>query len=122
MSVILVDLGDEKHDIMVNNAGWRSTVEVLQPFGLIDDERMQRLATAWPGVRLTQAEAQAIGDALVTGPLSAIDWSNNVYPPAGYWKDALDKKPREYETDTYWPSWLRAFAAFCLTCKGFIVY
>jgi hypothetical protein len=122
MSVILVDLGDNGHDVMVSNAGWRDTVEVLRPFGLLSDERLQRLATAWLGECLTEEEAQAIGNALVAGPLSAIYWSDDVYPPPGYWKDALGRKLREYELDTHWPSWLRAFAAFCLTCKGFIAY
>ena len=121
MSVILVDLGDEKHAVMINNAGWRDTVEAWRPFGILDGERLQRLQTAWLGERITQEEAQAIGNALVTGPLSAVNWISNVYPPPGYWRDAFVGKRRDYDQDTYWPSWFRAFAGFCLTCKGFIV-
>ena len=37
-----------------------------------------------------------------------------------YWNDTRGKKIWEYELHTYWPSWLRAFAGFCLTCKGFM--
>ena len=120
--VILVDLGDEGHDVVVSNAGWRDTVEVLQSFGVLDGERLQRLRTSWLGEQLTQAEAQAIGHALVAGPLSAVNWSDNAYPPPVYWKDALGGKLRDYDRDTYWPSWLRALAGFCLTCKGLIIY
>ena len=122
MSVILVDLGVENHDVIVSNGWWRGTVDVLRSFGLLDDERLHRLVTVWLGVRLTQAEARAIGDALVTGPLAAIDGSANVYPQPGYWKSARGRNLRDYDQDTYWPGWLRAFAAFCLTCKGFVVH
>lgn len=121
MSVILVDLGNEQHDVMVNNAGWRSTVEVMRPLGILDDERLQRLQTAPFGERVTQEEAQAIGNTLVTGPLSAVNWIGDVYPPPGYWKTALGKNVWDYDQATYWPAWLRAFAGFCLTCKGFII-
>jgi hypothetical protein len=122
MSVILVDLGNDEHDIMVSNAGWRDTVEVLRPLEVLDCERLQRLQTAWLGEQFTPAEAQGIGTALVNGPLLAVYWSDNIYPPSGYFRDALAGKMRDYDRETCWPSWLRAFAGFCLTCKGFIVY
>jgi hypothetical protein len=127
MSVILVDLGDEGHAVMVNNAGWRHTVEELRPLGILDGERLQRLETAWACERITQEEAQAIGNALVTGPLAAINWISNVFPPPeywtpGYWRDALSGKHRDNDQETIWPGWLRSFAGFCLTCKGFIGY
>ena len=121
MSVILVDLGDDKHDVMISNAGWRDTVAMVRSFGVLDEERLRLLETAWLGQELTQEEAQAIGDALVAGPLSSINWSDNVYPPTEFWIDP-GKQQREYDLATYWPSWLRAFADFCLTCKGFIAY
>jgi hypothetical protein len=121
MSIILVDLGDETHDVMINNATWRATVEVLQYFGILDNERLERLQTAWLGERITQVEAQSIGQALVTGPLSMVNWTSDAYPPPGYFRDALSGK-LDYNRDTYWPAWLRAFAGFCLTCKGFIAY
>ena len=122
MSVILVDLGDENHDVMVSNAGWRDTVEVLRPFKVVDAERLQRLQTAWLDVQITQEEALAIGNALVAGSLSAINWISKVYPPQSFWKDPCGGKIQDYDKETYRPSWLRAFAGFCLTCKGFIAY
>ncbi len=121
MGIILVDLGDEAHDLMTNNATWRATVEVLRPFGIVDAERLERLQTTWLGERITQEEAQAIGNALVTGPLSEVNWISDAYPPPGYFRDAHSGK-LDYNRDTYWPAWLRAFAGFCLTCKGFIAY
>jgi hypothetical protein len=88
---------------------------------VLDEQQLQSLETAWLGQKVSQDEAQAIGMALVQGPLAAVKWSDNVYPPIGFWRDAHSGKLR-YDQDTYWPSWLRAFASFCLTCKGFIVY
>jgi hypothetical protein len=120
--VILVDLGDDEHEVVVSNAGWRATVDVFRPFSVVEGERLHRLETAWLGEQITQEEAQAIGNDLISGPLFAINWISNVYPPPGYWTDALGGKLRDYDQDTYWPSWLRAFAGFCLTCKGFVVY
>src|SRR5947208_1379590 len=99
MSVILVDLGDDQHDIMINNAGWRRTVELLQPLAVIDDERIQRLTDAWLGVALAPEEAKAIGNALIAGPLSAVHWSDDVYAPIGYWKDPCKHDWREYQTE-----------------------
>lgn len=119
MSVILVDLGDNQHDVMVSNAGWRDTVAVLRPFGVLDEPRLQRLEIAWIGQKLTREEAQAIGAALVAGPLAAINWIDDVYPPTGFWADP-QRHPWQYGQATYWPSWLRAFAGFCLTCNGFV--
>jgi hypothetical protein len=121
MSVILVDLGDDKHDVMINNAGWRDTVAVLRSLDLFDEERLQRLETAWLGQELTQEEARVIGAALVAGPLAAVNWIDNVYPSTRFWADPARHR-MDYDRETYWPSWLRAFACFCLTCKGFIVY
>jgi hypothetical protein len=121
VSVILVDLADDKHDVMVSNAGWRDTVAVMRSFGVLGEDRLQLLETAWLGQQLTQEEAQVIGSSLVAGPLSSINWSDNVYPPSGFWVDP-GKRSREYDLDTYWPSWLRAFAAFCLSCRGFVAY
>jgi hypothetical protein len=119
VSVILVDLGDREHDVMISNSGWRSTVAALRPCGVLHQERLEQLETAWLGQELTQKEARAVGQALVSGPLAAIYWSDDVYPPDGHWRDALGGKPK-YDQNVYWPSWLRAFAGFCLTCKGFI--
>lgn len=121
MSVILVDLGDAGHDVMVSNGGWRDTVDVVRRLGLLDEERLRRLETAWLGQQLSQEEAREIGDALVAGPLAAIAWSDNVYPPAGLWSHPRNYS-RDYDPSTFWPGWLRAFAGFCLTCKGFIAY
>lgn len=119
MSLILVDAGDRTHTLLVSNAGWRKALEVLRPLGVLSAERFQRMETG--GLEtFTEAEAKAIGDALVAGPLSVIHWSDNVYPPVGYWNNTRGRQIWEYELHTYWPSWLRAFAAFCLTCKGFI--
>jgi hypothetical protein len=120
VSVILVDLGDDKHDVMVSNAGWRDTVAVVRRFGVLGEERLQRLETAWLGQGLTQEEARAVGEALVAGPLAAVRWSGDVYPPDGHWSDALGGK-LPYDRGTYWPSWLRAFAGFCLGCQGLVV-
>lgn len=121
MSVILVDLGNDEHDVMVSNAGWRDTVAIVRPFGVLDEERLQRLETAWLGQKVAQKEAQALGEALVAGPLADVNWSGDVYPPAGFWVDPRSHS-QEYDLSTYWPSWLRAFAEFCLTCRGFVCY
>lgn len=121
MSVILVDLGEDKHDVMVSNAGWRDTVELMRSFGVLGAQRLQLLETAWLGQQLTQEEAQAIGNALVAGPLSSINWSDNVYPSEAFWVDP-GRHSQDFDLTTYWPSWLRAFAGFCLCCKGFVIH
>ncbi|MFT3881814.1 MAG: hypothetical protein QM703_19410 [Gemmatales bacterium] len=120
MSVILVDLGNDKHDVMVSNAGWRDTVAVMRSFAVLEEEHLQRLETLWLGEQLTHEEANEIGKALIAGPLMAINWSDNVYPPVEFWTDPCKQPLVEYDLSTYWPSWLRAFAGFCITCRGFI--
>src|ERR1700730_8619317 len=98
---------------MINNANWRGTVEVLRQLGLLDGARLQTLQTAWLGEQITQEEARAIGNALVARPLSAVDWIRRVFPPSRYFRDAHGNF-RDYDKETHWPSWLRAFAEFCL--------
>jgi hypothetical protein len=118
MSAILVDLGDDTHDVMINNASWRATLEVLRTFGIFEAHRLERLQ--WLGERVGEEEAKAIGNALVSGPLASVNWVDKVYPPSGYFRDARGDH-RDFDEDTQWPAWLRAFAEFCLTCKGFEV-
>jgi hypothetical protein len=120
MSAILFDLGDDQHDLMINNANWRATVDVFRTFGILDAERLHRLENAWWGERVTEEEARAIGNALVAGPLSTINWVSKVFPPSSYFRDTRGDH-RDYDKDTQWPAWLRALAEFCLTCKGFEV-
>jgi hypothetical protein len=122
MSVILVDLGNEQRDCMINNMGWRDTVALMRSLGLFDEDRLELLETAWLGQELTQDEARVLGNALVAGPLAAFNWCDNVYPPDEFWADPGKYRHVEYAAETYWPSWLRALASLCLTCKGFVVY
>ncbi|MGY8770963.1 MAG: hypothetical protein ACKVH8_21340 [Pirellulales bacterium] len=121
MSVILVDLGNDSHDVMTSNANWRDTLEVLRPFNLLNEERIELLQTYWMGEQFTVDESESIGNALVHGPLASINWIDNVYPPSIFWHDPSNKKWDTYDRNTYWPSWLRAFAEFCLSCEGFEV-
>jgi hypothetical protein len=121
MSVILVDLGDDQHDIKVATGWWCDTVAIMRPLGVLGEERLQRLETYWLGQELTQDDARAVGEAIVAGPLSRVIWSDNVYPPDGYWM-GYRSHSWNYDLDTYWLSWLRAFAGFCQTCKGFVIY
>ncbi|MBL9093678.1 MAG: hypothetical protein JNL96_20845 [Planctomycetaceae bacterium] len=122
MSVILVDLGNEAHDVVINNAGWRATVEVVRAIGVLEERRLELLETAWLGERVAADEARAIGHAVLAGPLADVNWLDDVYPPQSFWKDPATKSWPEYDRDTYWTSWLRAFAGFCLTCDGFVVH
>lgn len=87
MGVILVNLEDDKHDVMVSNAGWRDTVAVVRPFGLLDEERLQRLETAWLGQDVTQEEARAIGESRVKGPLAVVKWIGGEHRPPEIWVD-----------------------------------
>ena len=121
MGVVLVDLGDDNHSIVVGNAGFRATLEILWPLPIVDEARRERLRDYWPGVQFTEQEARALGNEIIEHHISDVNWLSDVFPPTGYWKDFLSPKP-VYNESTYWPGWLRAFAAFCLTCKGFIVY
>jgi hypothetical protein len=54
MSAMLFDLGDDKHDLMINNANWRATVDVFRTFGILDAERLHRLENAWLGERVIE--------------------------------------------------------------------
>jgi len=121
MGVVLEDLGDDAHCIVVNNAGFRSMLEILWPLAIVDEIRRERLRDYWVGVQFTAEEARTLGNEIIEHQINDVDWLSDVFPPTGYWKDALSPK-LAYHESTHWPSWLRAFAAFCLTCKGFIVY
>ncbi len=121
MGVILVDLGDEEHSIAIGNGRFRATLEILWQLPIVDEVRRERLRDYWVGVQISEEEAQALGNEIIESHINGVDWLSDVYPPTGYWKNFLSPKP-VYNESTYWPAWLRAFAGFCLTCKGFIVY
>src|SRR5262249_16517105 len=119
--VILEDRSDETHVVMVSNRGWLVTLETLRPFGIFEAERFEQLRE-WPtGMQITLDEARTIGHSLLAGPLSSVNWSDNVYPPDSYWSSGCERV-EDFPNETYWPSWLRALAAFCLKCNGFVPY
>jgi len=118
MSVILTDLSDETHWLKIGNAGWRDTIAVLEPFGILSPEQVARLKVNWVGEQFTESVARLIGDRLINEYVAKITWSEAVYPPDGFWH-GLGHDLGEYDVDTQWPSWLRAFAGFCMTCRGF---
>jgi hypothetical protein len=118
MAVILVDLGDDDHDLFINNAYWRKTQDLLAPFGIVPRERLEWV---WGGQHITTEEAHAIGNCLITEPLSTVNWISKVFPPPDYFRKR-GLSHRDYDEGTQWLAWLRAFAGFCLTCNGFKIW
>src|SRR5690348_4835143 len=64
MTVILINLADENHDLQVNWWTWRPTLALIQTFQIIDDERIEMMGCNGTGVQISESEACAIGDAI----------------------------------------------------------
>src|SRR4051812_30331 len=57
MSVILVDLADDTHELQINWWNWRPILTFLRRAELINDEQFKRMGANGCGGKLTRAEA-----------------------------------------------------------------
>jgi hypothetical protein len=128
MGVILADIERDDVDCQVNWWNWRPTLTVLEQSGIFDKERLDRMSFTGGGVTVTASEAVRIADFLEQQILPAVDDGyevklngkiSNEPTWLGPIKDAPADRSKLYGASK---EWLREFAAFCRTCRGFHVY
>ena|ERR1043166_838339 len=79
MGVVLVDLGDDDHSMVVNNAGFRAVLEILWPLPIVEEARRERLQGYWGGVEFTETEARALGNEIIEHHINGVDWLSDVF-------------------------------------------
>jgi hypothetical protein len=60
MGVILVDLGDDRHDLAMNWWNWRPILSFLREGGVIDGEQFERMGSNGCGGQLTLEDALSV--------------------------------------------------------------
>jgi hypothetical protein len=64
MGFIVKDLADENKVLKINIWNWHPTVELIESFGIIDAERIERMHMQLGAAKITEAEARQIGQRL----------------------------------------------------------
>jgi len=123
MAFILTDISNKEHELQINSWNWRPTLNLIGAADLVGEEKLELMGENI-GIEVTQEEAQRIGtflqEKIVPGmqPNERIqyDLTLTAEPDTGeLYRDDLTKN---YSVSY---DWLKEFAAFCLSCKGFIV-
>ena len=125
MSLILVDLARESHDLQCNGWNWRPTVELIRRSGLIDSDRLERMTCSGIGGQVTAEEARAIALFLGTEILPRLKDDEMIHMDGGVSKQPQSPRPivgtDPYELYAARKSWVESFVTFCKESGGFKV-
>jgi hypothetical protein len=125
VSVILIDLGDEKHDLQLNWWNWRPILAFLHTAGLINDEQADRMGANGCGGQLNAAEAAQVAVFLRRDIIPRINDGRRMHADGQV--SAIPETPRpilslsQHELYAAHKSCIESFASFCESCKGFTV-
>ncbi len=115
MSWQIRDLANDEHTLTVKAWNWLPTVLILETFGILDKDRLERMQYNVP-VTVSEPEARAIADQLQNRVLPSIAAGGDdlrSLPQTG----ELTEDARHHYAATR--EWLGNFAGFCRTCGGF---
>jgi hypothetical protein len=125
MSVILVDLGDDKHDLQINWWNWRPILTFLREGGLIDGEQFERMGANASGGELSAEQAGKVAAFVRSAILPRLANDQRIHLN-GEVSD-VPQQPRPIQSSSTHELYaackpcLEVFAAFCESSKGFEV-
>lgn len=125
MGFLLQDRSDEKTFVEVNFWNWRPTVELIRSFGIIDDERLERINSQCCGGYVNASEARRIGEKIKSGILPKLKDHSRIKLDLSITEEPDDYK-MHYSDDwmenySCTKAWLVQFVEFCFRCGGFDV-
>lgn len=126
MSVILVDLADDKHDLQINWWNWRPILAFLRGAELIDDEQFERMGANGCAGHLSRVEAMEAAAFLRREILPRMNHDERMH--ANGEVSAVPDQPRpiselsSHELYAATRLCIERFAVFCEASQGFTVY
>jgi hypothetical protein len=125
MTVILVDLADDRHDWQINGWNWRPILALLREAELISDEQLERMGSAGCGGQLGASEALKAAAYMRREILPRMKDGERIH--ANGQISTIPPQPRlistlsSHEHYAARKSSVEAFVTFCETCAGFNV-
>ena len=126
MSFILTDSYSEERELQINGWNWRPTLEIIDAFGIIDEERLELMGISTVGACISEDEAHRIGEKIRDEILPKLTPQSRVLYDLTFTEEPDDFELYREESEawknygaTY--SWLKEFSEFCLSSKGFEV-
>jgi hypothetical protein len=125
MSVILVDLADDKHELQINWWNWRPILAFLGQANVINGDQFERMGANGCGGRLTEDEALQAAAFLAERILPRMKEGERMHVDGQVSSNPAESRPisslSSHELYAAQKSSIESFVAFCQRCNGFEV-
>ena len=127
MSFTLIDLGSENYEFRANVWNWKTTLEIIKSFDLIDEGKVRQMNYNATGAKISHEDAHRIGEKINEEILPKLEPDKRIFmdlsitdkPDDGTLYRDEDEQWKNYSADY---EWLKEFSEFCLKSKGFQVF
>jgi hypothetical protein len=125
MSVILVDLANDKNDLQINQWNWRPTIELIRRGKILADEQLEPMGRNGGGAQVSTADARSIALFIEQWILPGLKDDEMMHMDGAISKCPLKPRPipgtDPYQLYAARKTWLVMFVDFCKSCGGFEV-
>ncbi len=127
MSFTLIDLGSENYEFRANVWNWKTALEVVKSFNLVDEGKVRQMNYNATGAKISQEDAHAVGEKIRDEILPKLEPDKRIFmdlsvtdkPDDGTLYRDEDEQWKNYSADY---EWMKEFSEFCLKSKGFQVF
>ena len=127
MSFTLIDLGSENYEFRANVWNWKTTLEIIKSFDIVDEGKVRQMTYNATGAKVSHEDAQDIGEKIRDEILPKLEPNKRIFmdlsitdkPDDGTLYRDEDEQWKNYSADY---EWLKEFSEFCLKSKGFQVF
>jgi hypothetical protein len=127
MGIILGDLVHEDRTEYCNWWNWRPTLVLIAQSGVLDSDRLERMAYNGGGAEITAQEARRIADFVEVevlpklGPRDEVKLDGRISDEPR-WMGSISEVPDVQQLYGACRDWLVTLVRFCRECNGFGVY
>ena len=127
MSFTLIDLGSENYEFRANVWNWKTTLEIIKSFDIVDEGKVRQMNYNATGAKISHEDAHDIGEKIRDEILPKLEPDKRIFmdlsitdkPDDGTLYRDEDEQWKNYSADY---EWLKEFSEFCLKSKGFQVF
>ncbi len=127
MSFTLIDLGSENYEFRANVWNWKTTLEIIKSFDLIDEGKVRQMNYNATGAKISHEDANSIGEKIANEILPKLEPDKRIFMDLSI-TDKPDDGTLYRDEDEQWKNYsadcelVKEFSEYCLKSKGFQVY
>lgn len=127
MSFKLIDIGSDQNEFDVNIWKWKAALELIKRLDIIGDAKVRQMSQNATGLKIEIEEAHLIGHTIAETVIPELGPGRRIFAD-GTVTDQPDDGTFYRDTAEQWKNysvsteWLRDFADFCLSSKGFRIF